>query len=151
MTVTCSAQDVIDMRCSIHTFPFSNSATVDFNTILRSGLEDVEVAQGITLYSEIATVSQSYYSTVSSTMTVSLSLSEQGEIDFYCIGRTQWEPIFETATVSDDSFSNCKQICSMNEFLFKRKYFLQFLHQFTLPIKPCYHFQMSVYRHVVSI
>ena len=62
MTVTCSAQDVIDMRWSIHTFPFSNSATADFNTILRSGVEDVEVAQGITLSSEIATVSQSYYS-----------------------------------------------------------------------------------------
>ena len=114
MTVTCSAQDVIYMQWSIHTFPFSNSATADFNTILRSGVKGVEVAQGITLYSEIATVSKRYYSTVSSTMTVSLSLSEQGEIDLYCIGRTQWEPIFETATVFDDFFSNCKQICSMN-------------------------------------
>ena len=126
MTVTCSAQDVIDMRWSIHTFPFSNSATADFNKILRSGVEDVEIAQGITLSSEIATVSQSYYSTVSSTMTVSSSLSEQGEIDFYCVGHTQWEPIFETASVFDDSFSNCKQICSMNEFLLKRKYFCSF-------------------------
>ena len=107
MTVTCSAQDVLDMSWSVQlTFPYSFE-DIYFSTILQSSSEDIDIINGITLSSAIASVSEFYYSTVESTMTISSSLNQMGAITFICKGRTIDWPFYEIERVSD-SYNNCK-------------------------------------------
>ena len=107
MTVTCSAQDVLDMSWSVRlTFPYS-SEDIYFSTILQSSSEDVDITNGITLSSAITSVSEFYYSTVESTMTISSSLNQMGAITFICEGQTIDWPFYGFERVSD-SYNNCK-------------------------------------------
>ena len=106
-TVTCSAQDVLDMRWIITGFPIAES--VDFYTILRSGRNTVAIVEGITLSSMVSNEYDRPYSSVQSTMTVSSSLSQQDDVTFICSGHDYYyKSFFERAIISSNNFPSCK-------------------------------------------
>ena len=85
--VTCSAQNVKDMRWTVNSIPIRIYEFVDFSTILRSAAQNEVIIPGITLSSVVVT-GQLYgiYSSVQSNITVSPSLRRRGDINFVCSG-----------------------------------------------------------------
>ena len=116
-TVTCSAQNVRDMRWSIRSFATHIHEFVGFSTIIRSATQDEVIVPGITLSSVVITgLSNGIYSSVQSTMTVSPSLRQRGGITFICRGRILddnnfYNSFFEQAdivSIDDDEDYPCK-------------------------------------------